>query len=141
MTFGFLVGSRNFCRLFWVSWEVFVSHGYDCIHYVAKSCTHHGISMIVPRFAFFTRIFVFRCDQVSKMIRSGHDCASTSSARSPCNFSSQADVTTTVLREVRKDTVLNPSLVPLLLAAPLVIHEKSWESIDVVEHSYPPDSL
>ena len=27
MTFGFLVGSRNFVRLFWVSWEVFVSHG------------------------------------------------------------------------------------------------------------------
>ena len=30
--------------------------------------------------------------------------------------------------------------VPLLLAAPKVIHEKSWRSIDVVEHSYPPDS-
>ena len=28
-------------------------------------------------------------------------------------------------------------LVPLLLAAPLVIHEKSWESIDVLERSYP----
>ena len=39
MTFGFLVGSRNFIRFFWVSWEDFVAHGYDCIHCVGKSCT------------------------------------------------------------------------------------------------------
>ena len=32
-----------------------------------------------------------------------------------------------------------PSPVPLLLAAPLVIHEKSWRVL--VEHHYPPDSL
>ena len=39
MTFGFLVGSRNFITLFWVSWEVFVLPGEDCNHWVAKSCT------------------------------------------------------------------------------------------------------
>ena len=39
MTFGFLVGSMNFCKLFCVSWEVFVLHGQDCIHWVPKSCT------------------------------------------------------------------------------------------------------
>ena len=39
MTFGFLVGSRNFCSLFWISWEVFVLHGLDCNHWVAESCT------------------------------------------------------------------------------------------------------
>ena len=39
MTFGFLVGSQNLCKLFCVSWEVFVLHGYDCIHCVAKSST------------------------------------------------------------------------------------------------------
>ena len=39
MTFGFLVGSRNFIRLFCVSWDFFVLHGYDCHHWVAKSCT------------------------------------------------------------------------------------------------------
>ena len=39
MTLGFLVGSRNFCKLLWVSCEVFVLHGYDCIHCVAKPCT------------------------------------------------------------------------------------------------------
>ena len=39
MTFGFLSESRNFCKLLWVSCEVFVLHGYDWIHWVARSCT------------------------------------------------------------------------------------------------------
>ena len=39
MTFGFLVGSKNFCKLFSVHWEVFFLHGYDWIHWDAKSCT------------------------------------------------------------------------------------------------------
>ena len=39
MTFGFSVGSENFRKLLSVSWEVFVLHGYDWIHRVAKSCT------------------------------------------------------------------------------------------------------
>ena len=39
MTFGFLSGSKNFCKLLWVSCEVFVSHGYAWIHWVAESCT------------------------------------------------------------------------------------------------------
>ena len=39
ITFGFLVGSSNFCKLFLVSWEVSVLHGSDCNHCVAKSCT------------------------------------------------------------------------------------------------------
>ena len=39
MTFGFLSGSRNFCKLLWVSCEVLFLHGYAWIHWVAKSCT------------------------------------------------------------------------------------------------------
>ena len=39
MTFGFLFGSKNFCKLLSVSCEVFVLHGYDWIRWVAKSCT------------------------------------------------------------------------------------------------------
>ena len=39
MTLGFLCGSKNFCKLHCVSWEVFVLYGYDWIHWVAKSCT------------------------------------------------------------------------------------------------------
>ena len=39
MTFGFLSGSRNFCKLLWVSCEVLFLHGYAWIHWVARSCT------------------------------------------------------------------------------------------------------
>ena len=35
----FLVGPKNICKLFSVSREVFVLHGYDWIHWLAKSCT------------------------------------------------------------------------------------------------------
>ena len=67
---------------------------------------HHGISVIVTRFTSFTESFVIRSDQVSNMFRSGHDCTSTSSARSPCYFRLQADFTIWVLRNVRIHTVL-----------------------------------
>ena len=39
VTCGLCDGSRNFLKLFSVSWEVFVLHGYDWIHWVARSCT------------------------------------------------------------------------------------------------------
>ena len=39
MTCGLTIGSRNFRKLCSVSWEVFVLHGYDWIHGVARSCT------------------------------------------------------------------------------------------------------
>ena len=38
-----------------------------------------------------------------RSFRSGYDCTSAFSARSPCNFGSRADVTISVLREVRKN--------------------------------------
>ena len=38
MTLGFLSGSRNFCKLLWVSCEVLFLHGYAWIHWVARSC-------------------------------------------------------------------------------------------------------
>ena len=62
--------------------------------------------MIVSRFNFYTKNFVIRSNQVTKIFRSGHDCTSTSSARSPCYFRLQADITIWVLRKVRVDTVL-----------------------------------
>ena len=39
MTLGFLSGSRNFCKLLWVSVEVLILRGYASIHWVAKSYT------------------------------------------------------------------------------------------------------
>ena len=38
MTFGFLSGSRNFCKLLWVSCEVLFLHGYGWILWMEKSC-------------------------------------------------------------------------------------------------------
>ena len=38
MTFGFSDGSRNFRKILFVSWEVLISHGADCIKWLAKSC-------------------------------------------------------------------------------------------------------
>ena len=52
------------------------------------------------------RTFVIRCDQVTKMFRSGHDCTNTSSARRPCYLRLQANITIWVLRKVRVYTVL-----------------------------------
>ena len=39
MTLGFLFGSKNFCKLLCVSWEVFLLHGSERILWVARSCT------------------------------------------------------------------------------------------------------
>ena len=70
------------------------------------------------------------CDPLCKMFRSGHDCTSTSSARSPCYFCLQAAITNWVLRKVHKEHCAYPDLLPLLLAAPLEIHETNWKGFD-----------
>ena len=55
-----------------------------------------------------------------KMFRSGYDCTSTSPARSPCYFRLQAD----------NRYFACPSPVPLLLATPLVLHQRNWKCLD-----------
>ena len=49
---------------------------------------------------------MIRCHQVAKFFRFGHDCTSTSSARSPRYFRLQADITIWVLRKVRVGNML-----------------------------------
>ena len=93
----------------------------------------HGMSMTVPRLNFFTKNFVICSNQVIKMFRSGHDCTSTSSARSPCYFCLQADIIIWVLRKVPA----YPNLVPLLLAAPLEVHEMTWKCLDFFALGFP----
>ena len=100
MTFGFLVGSRNFIRLFWVSWEVFVLHGYD------KSCTSTAYRWLLRDLLSSLRILWSAVIKSPKMFRTGHDCTSTSSARSPPYFRPQTDIAILVLRKVRVDTML-----------------------------------
>ena len=130
MTFGFFVGSRNFIRFFSVVWEDFVLHGYDCIHLCCQVLYHHGISMIVPRFTFFTENFVIRCYQVTKMFRSGNDCTSTSSARRPLLFSSSSRCHNLGPSESAFLHCAYPNPVPLLLAAPVEVHEITWKCLD-----------
>ena len=132
MTFGLLVGSRNFCKLLWVSCQVFVLLGCDCIHCVNQVLYHYRVSMIVARFTSFTENFVIRCYSITKVFRCGHDCTSAPSARRPRNLASQADIAISVLREVSEDTMLTP--IPHLLAALKVIHEKNWKRLGVLEH-------
>ena len=78
--------------------------------------------------------------EVTKLFCSKYCFVCASSARSPCNLGSEAYFTI-CLSESEYGYCAYPDPVPLLLAVPFVIREKSWESIDVVEHSYPPDSL
>ena len=83
--------------------------------------------MIVPRFTFFTENFVIRCDQVTNMFRSGHDCTNASSARGPCYFGLQAYFTILDPSESAFIHCAYPNPVPRMLAATLEVHETNWK--------------
>ena len=87
--------------------------------------------MISTRFTFFTENFVIRCNQVTKMFRSGHDSTSSFSARRSCNFGPQEEIAIWILRKVRVETMLTRTQFHFLLATSLVIHEKNWECLDI----------
>ena len=104
MTFGLLVGSRNYMRLFWVSWKVCFTRVWldpQC----CQILYHHGHIDDCFEIHFLHRILWSAVIKLLKMFRAGHDCTSTSSARCPLKFL-QADITIWVLRKVRKHTVL-----------------------------------
>ena len=103
--FGFLVGSRNFMRFFCVFWEVLVLHGWDCNHCVAKSCSTTANRWLFRDSPSSLGTLLSAVIKSPKMFRSGHDCTSTSSARSPRYFRLQADIAIRTLRKVRKYTV------------------------------------
>ena len=84
--------------------------------------------MTVTRFTFFTENFVICCYQVTKIVGSGHDCTSTSSARSPRYFCIQADIAIWVLRKVRVDTMLTPEPGSTFARGPI---GNSWEELEV----------
>ena len=72
-------------------------------HWVAKSCTTTAYRWW---FTSFTKNFVICGYQITKIFRFGHDCTSTSSARSPCHFGSQADFAISVFGKVGFNNVL-----------------------------------
>ena len=61
----------------------------------------------------------------------------TSSARRPHYFRLQADIAIGVLSESACRHCAYPGRVPLLLATPLVIHEKNWKCLDPQAQVFP----
>ena len=135
MTFGFFVGSRNFIRLSSGFLRSFCFTRVGLYPLCCRLLCHHGISMIVPRFTFFTDNFVICSNQVTKKFRSGYDFTSTSSARRPCYFRLQADITIWVPRKVFVHCVY-PNPVPLSVAGSLEIHEMTWKCLDFLAQGF-----
>ena len=127
----FLVGSRNFCRLFWVSWEVFCFALVGIVtHWVAKSCTTNSVSMIVSWFTSFTENFVIRDNYITKIFPLWARLYQyVLPQEALVIFVPEADVTISVFREVTVDTVLTPDPLPLLLATPLVNSREELERV------------
>ena len=81
--------------------------------------------------------------------RSWHDCTSTSSARSPCNFSSSSKYHNLGPSETAYWHCANPNSVLLLLAAPLDVHEMIrsvltfllWVSKTLLKYFHQPNSI
>ena len=69
------------------------------------------------------------------------DCTGTSSAGAPCIFGSQADITIFGLSGSECWCYVYPDPVPLLLAAPLAIHEKNLKRLGVLEHCHLPSKF
>ena len=140
MTLGFLSGSKNFCKLLRVSCEVLVLHGYDWIHWVAKSCTTIAYRRLFRDFAIFTENFVICCYQVTKNFCAKYGSAIASSARGPCNFGPLTDLALSVFREMRINTVLTQNPHVSWMWALKILHEKNWRvSLCVHELHHPPN--
>ena len=127
--------NKSFCKLFCVSWEVFVLHGLACVHWVAQSCTTTAYRWL-SRFTFLTEDLVIRSWLITKMFRSGHDCTGASSARSPCDCHPQTEIAIPVFREVSKNVLFTRYHFCSRLQK--VIHEKNWKCLDVLEHFHQP---
>ena len=108
----------------------FFLHGHDCIHCAAKSCTTTGEAMIVPRCTFFTGNFVIRRNQVTTMFRSAPRLYQHVFCKKPLLFASSSRHHNWGPSGSDCKCCVYPSPVPLLLAAPLEIHEMTWKCPD-----------
>ena len=131
VTLGILFGSKNFCKLPCVSWEVFVLHGYAWIRWVAKSCTTTAY-----RWSFRDSLSLLRT-LWSAVIKSPKNSALGTTV--PARLLQEALVIL-VFKHVSQfgsfggkcgNTQCLPEPVPLLLATPLVIHKKNWQCLDI----------
>ena len=108
MTFGFLVGSKNFCRSSFVRSFCFARVGLDPLS--GQVLHHNCMSMIVSRFTTFTENFVICCNQITKIVCTRYGSASASSARGSCNFGPLTNLAISVFGEVSINTVFTQIL-------------------------------
>ena len=135
MTLRFLFGSKNFCKLLCVSWEIFCFARIRLDPLSGQVLHHDCISMIVSRFTLFTKNFMVCCYQVTELFRSRHDCTSEFSAKSPCYFGSQADVAISVLREVNI-YIYCACPIQLFLAALKLTHKRNRRCVPVFWNAF-----
>ena len=139
MTFGFLSGSRNFCKLLWVSCEVFVLHGYAWIHWVARSCTTTAYRWLFRDSQLSLRTLWSAVIKSPKIFRTRYSSTVASSAWGPCNFGPFTDLAISVFRELSFNTVITPNPHVSWIWALKILHEKNWrESLRVLEFHHPP---
>ena len=104
-TLGF--DSKKFCKLLCVSCEVFVLHGYDWFHWVAKSCTTTAYRWLFRDSQLSLRTLWSAVIKSPKFSCTRYGSAIASSARGPCNFwSSGRSRNFSVFREMSANTVL-----------------------------------
>ena len=126
MTLGFLSGSKNFCKLLWVSWEVFVLHGYDWIHWVAKSCTSNAYRWLFRDSQLSLRTLWSAVFKVTKFFSTRYGSAIASSAWGPCNFGPLTDLAISVSSEVSFNTVFTQKNT---LLVDVGSKDSSWEEL------------
>ena len=102
---------RTFASSFCVSWEVFVLHGYDWIHWVAKSLPPRlHIDDCFKIHNFHWELCVICCYHATKNFHArGTAPANASSARGPRNFGPLTDLAISVFREASINTVFYPN--------------------------------
>ena len=105
MTFGFLFGSKNYCKLLPVSRESFCFARIRLDPWGGQVLHHDCISMIVSRFTTFTENFVICCNQITNFFCTRYGSANASSARGPCNVGPLADLAISVFWEVSINTM------------------------------------
>ena len=126
MTLGFLSGSKNFCKLLCVSCEVFVLHGYDWIHSVAKSCTTIAYWWLFRDSQFSLKTLWSAVFKSPKFSAQGTAAPLRILHRAPCNFGPLTDLAISVFREMSTNTVLTKNLHVSWIWALKTLHEKDW---------------
>ena len=85
--------------------KFFVSHRYNWIHWVAKSCTTTAYRWLFRDSQPSLRTLWSAVIKSPKFFCTRYGSANASSARDPCNFGPLADLAISVFREVSKNTV------------------------------------